>query len=232
MDKNNSTKLTLAGIIFSIVAVAAFVAIYLLAGRKTADGTVSGSAASTPSPSPTAEVSVTAAPVVTPYGRTEEQVVSALVMAGYQMAKTDDGYQLTPPVEEDVSPDPSEQGILTLATDGGIVTGFVLAFPVIDSSFDQDESLISAALDARAQDMPARQAKAMEAAFYAVFSAYDPQYDVPATMRSEWCAQYLNLQAADNKKSSEDKSGSFRFAVYPYGSGTALRYCCSVQKNG
>ena len=231
MKKASSGKNPIIGIAIPLAVFALLAAVYFLLGNGSEQSRreQAASAAAAVTPTPTASPT----PTATPYGVDAGNVIASLRLNGITVSAEGDVITLLlPPEDEEHEPAESETAELTLAYDHGFVSGFVLAFPVEPAAPKKDGTLITDSLILRAETRTARQAEAMEELFLRVFAAYDPGNRVPATMRNEWCAAFLALQAASTKKGTEDTCNRFRFSTYTHGSGDKMKLCCSVQYQG
>lgn len=198
--------------LFAAVIVAALIAVYLLAGRREREADAAGAVASPVAVQPTA----------TPFGRTASALIDDLSLRSMDAEEEKDGYRLRVEGMDDAA----TVCRLQLSLSESFVSGFVLAFPIVAEP-DADGSAIAAALERRAEQRRQAQAAAMEQALLGVLAAYDGEYALPTTVRSEWCALFLAMQ--ETKESAAADYGRFHFSVYPSGSGDAMRLCCSVR---
>lgn len=209
MEKHSRKQSAIFNYLFTALIVVALVVVYLLTGQR--DSASAGAPLFTPAASPTA----------TPFGRSAYALVEDLKLHGIAAAQDGNEYLLS----LDGADNPMAGCRLTLSISDGFVSGFVLAFPAVPQP-DKDESAISAMLQDYADQQAAAQAEAMEQVLLAVFAAYDTEDALPATVRSEWDAQFLALQNA--QKGAQVSHGRFHFVTYTSGSGDAMRLCCSV----
>lgn len=235
-------KETLISILFTVIVIAALVVIFLLSGKRqsesdtltatAATAVLSPAAQADSSPEKAANTAATDVPAAKPtpvpavFGTDETAFVSALSASSLTVTEVDGVYHVS---SED---DPVFLNVGRLITDlhDSRVWGFVLSYPLADTSADDDGSAISAALAMSDPSlMTASQANTMEDVYYAVLSAFDPDGEIPLTVRNEWCARLLSFQSDRNRKAYEAAYGRFRFSLYVYGSGVDAYLCCSVQ---
>ena len=212
MEKHANRHSQWLNYLFTAIIIAALIVVYLLTGRREQEA---GAAAAAASPA-------AAQPTATPFGRRANALIDDLALSAIDVTAEKDGYLL----QVEGADDAAAAGRLQLSLTDGFVSGFVLAFPAV-SEPDADGSTIAAALEQRAAERRQVQAKAMEQALLGVLSAYDGEYALPVTVRSEWCALFLALQ--ETKESAAADHGRFHFSVYPSGSGDAMRLCCAVR---